>query len=140
MIVDPGEPGELKGSLRAKDLVNKALLLRPVKEDTVPGQDGKPWHFVECDVVVLGMGGIEEHASGVRISWVRVIPQLADRIGQWVACRPKVQDDNSVALMAFDEGGKKKAADLLADAEKLFEVAAVERPADADDEFSSEPF
>lgn len=119
-FVDPGEPGELKGSLRAKDLINKPLIVRPVAEREETGQDGKPWHYVECDVVVLGVGGIEDHASGVRVSWVRVIPQLTDRLGAWVTGTPKVQQDNSVVLVPFGEKGREVARQVWPQVERLF--------------------
>jgi hypothetical protein len=128
LFVDPGEPGELKGSLRAKDLINKPLLIRPLSEQTVEGQDSKPWHFVECDIAVIGMGGIEDHASGVRISWVRVLPQLTQRMtekpGAWVGGIPKVQQDNSVVLTPFSDKGRETASNLMP------QVVAVFKPAE----------
>lgn len=127
LFVDPGDPGELKGSLRAKDLINKPLLIQPLSEDTVEGQDGKPWHFVECNVAVIGMGGVEDHASGVRISWVRVLPQLTQRMnekaGAWVAGIPKVQQDNSVILTPFSEKGRDTARQLMPQVMGLFKPA-----------------
>lgn len=132
LFVDPGEPGELKGSLRAKDLINKPLLLQPVAEERIEGQDGKPWHYVECHVVVIGMGGIEDHASGVRISWVRVLPQLTQRMrenpGMWVAGIPKVQQDNSVILQPFSDRGRETARGLMDQVTALFKPAATEVP------------
>lgn len=127
LFMDPGDPGELKGSLRAKDLINKPLLIQPLSEDTVEGQDGKPWHFVECNVAVIGMGGVEDHASGVRISWVRVLPQLTQRMnekpGAWVAGIPKVQQDNSVILTPFSEKGRETARQLMTQVMGLFKPA-----------------
>jgi hypothetical protein len=124
LFMDPGEPGELKGSLRAKDLINKPLLIQPLHEDTVAGQDEKPWHFVECNVAVIGMGGVEDHASGVRISWVRVLPQLTDRLSEkpnaWIAGIPKVQQDNSVILTPFSDKGKDTARQLMPQVIGLF--------------------
>jgi hypothetical protein len=123
-FMDPGEPGELKGSLRAKDLINKPLLIQPIHEDRVEGQDGKPWHFVECNIAVIGMGGVEDHASGVRISWVRVLPQLTGRMkehpGEWVGGIPKVQQDNSVILTPFSEKGRAAANEMMPKVRALF--------------------
>lgn len=144
LFVDPGDPGELKGSIRAKDLINKPLLIQPISEDRVEGQDGKPWHFVECNVAVIGMGGVEDHASGVRISWVRVLPQLTQRMaeapGAWVGGIPKVQQDNSVILTAFSEKGRAAANALMPQVQGLFPPAQADEltpPAFADGE---EPF
>lgn len=136
MFADPGEPGDLKGALKAKDLINKPCLFRVTGQGmwdpkpAVLNDDGSvkfkaqgPRPYFECDVVVLGMDGIEEHGSDVRISWQRVLPQLEGRVG-WVAARPKEQDDNSVILLAFNEQGKAKAAELLPEIDALFGAAA----------------
>lgn len=144
-FVDPGEPGELKGSLKAKDLINLPCLFRVTDEGMWPAKDaftdenGKkhraqpPSPYLECDVVVLGAGGIENHGSGVRISWARVVPSqisIANR-GQWVPARPKRDDDNSVYLMTFDAKGKQLAAALLPEVEELFVVGESAAVADA---------
>lgn len=136
-FVDPGEPGELKGSLRAGDLLNLPCLFRVTGEGEWPAKDAytddsgkqhraqaaKP--YVECDVVVLGAAGIEDYGAGVRVSWSRVVPaQLSmAKKGKWVPARPKQQDDRSIILMGFDEKGKARAAELLPDAEALFATA-----------------
>ena len=62
-------PGEEQTLLRAKDLKNVPLLLKPgqkYKKDD--GADGKPWVYVECEVATLDRQGIVEHADNVRIS------------------------------------------------------------------------
>lgn len=149
LFLEPGDPGELKGSIRAGDLLNLPCLFRVTGEgewDAKPAEyhdDGSikqkaqgPRPFVECDVVVLGAGGIEDYASGVRVSWTRVVPaQLSmEKVGRWVPARPKQQDDRSIILMGFDEKGKARAAELLPEAEALFasrDVAAVTEHLDA---------
>jgi hypothetical protein len=139
-FVEPGDPGDLKGSIRAGDLLNLPCLFRVTGEgewEAKPAElndDGSikqraqgPRPYVECDVVVLGAGGIEDHASGVRISWTRVVPaQLSmAKVGQWVPARPKQQDDRSIILLGFDDKGKARAAELLPEAEALFADAPV---------------
>ncbi len=131
---DVGEPGDVKSALRASDLINLPLLVRVTGEGEWPAKDAHtdeqgrqiraqgPTPYVECDVVVLGAGGIEDHGSGVRISWRRVVPaQLSmQKLGQWIPCRPKQMDDRSVVLMGFDEKGKARAAELMPEIELLF--------------------
>lgn len=98
-IVDPPPPPEGGGAMRAADLKNRVLLLRPTKHDTVEGKDGKPWEFVECDVWVLDRQGVVEEAQGVRFSWWKAIAQLSDNLGRYVACKPVEQEDRSVQLV-----------------------------------------
>jgi len=133
-FLDPGEPGDVKSSMRAGDLINLPLLVRVTGEGEWPAREAHvdeqgrqiraqgPTPYVECDVVVLGAGGIENHGTGVRISWRRVVPhQLSiDKQGEWVACRPKQQDDRSIVLMGFDEKGKRRAAELMGEIDALF--------------------
>lgn len=154
-FTDPGDPGEMKGSLRASDLVNLPCLFRVTGEGeweakpaelnddgTVKHRAQGPQPYVECDVVVLGASGIENHGSGVRISWRRVVPaQLSmAKLGQWVPARPKQQEDRSIILMAFDEKGKVRAAELLAEAEALFAAATAAAPAPEGEDYGEEPF
>lgn len=139
-FVEPGDPGELKGSIRAGDLLNLPCLFRVTGEGEWPAKDaftdetGKqhraqgPKPYVECDVAVLGASGIEDHSAGVRISWGRVVPaQLSmEKVGKWVPARPKQQEDRSIILMGFDDKGKARATELLPEVEALFSpVAAV---------------
>lgn len=136
-FVDPGEPGDL--SLRAKDLLNKPCLIRPNvvlhngkgKDD---GGNDTTYTFVSCDVWVLDRAGIVESGTGVQVSWKRAMPQLTDRIGKFVAATPRRQDDNSVILEAFTEGGKEVARAAIK--EILTETPSAQ-PAD---EFSDAPF
>jgi hypothetical protein len=140
-FVDPGEPGPAGGaSLRAKDLINRRLLIRPVKVGTDVGkEDGEPYKFVSCDVAVIDATGVEEHSSSVRFSWKRAIPQLESRMGQWVGATPKVQDDKSVLLMAFGERGKEIAATLMPEVAALFGSSTPEPSPPAYDD-GEEPF
>jgi hypothetical protein len=147
-FVDPGEPGELTGRLKAKDLINKPLIIRPleVRHDGEGKDDAgnpKAYTYVKCDVWVLDRAGVVEKGEGVRFSWVRVLPQLEDRVGQFVAGTPVVQDDNSRVLQPFTEGGKEIARKVIAEikAETAAEIRAEgEPPPIDDDEFSSDPF
>lgn len=119
-FVDPGEPGELSGRLKAKDLLNKPLIIRPRElrhDGKGTDDDGNPkaYDYVDCDVWVLDRAGIVEHDTGVRFSWVRVMPQLTDRIGQFVAGTPVVEPDNSRVLKPFTENGKEIARKVMSE-------------------------
>lgn len=139
-FIDPGDPGELKGNIRAGDLLNLPCLFRVTGEGEWPAKEaftdetGKqhraqpPSPYVECDVAILGADGIEDYGSGVRISWARVVPaQLSmEKVGKWVPARAKKDPkDNSVSLWAFDVKGKARAAELLPEVEALFAGAQV---------------
>ena len=121
-FVDPGEPGDAAaGGLRAKDLVNRPLLIRPYAKGTDVGkEDGREYAFVLADVAVLGAAGVEEHSTGVRFSWKRAIPQLEARMGEWVGATPKAQEDKSVILVAFGDRGREAAARALPVVTRLF--------------------
>lgn len=112
-IQDPPPPPEGAASLRAADLKNRVLILRPERHDTVEGKDGKPWEFVECDVWVLDRAGIVEHASGVRFSWWKAVAQLKNSIGALVACKPVEREDRSVELEPLT-GEARKVAERVA--------------------------
>jgi hypothetical protein len=89
-------PAESSG-LRAKDLKNRSLLVRPGEYHEEDGRDGKPWKYFQAEVYVLDRSGIVEHGDGVRISWARTLNQLGDAAGEWIAVRP-VEDGNAVIL------------------------------------------
>lgn len=118
-FVDPGEPGELKTGLRAKNLVNQPLIIRPNAILEAMGKDDagndKPYTYVDCDVWVLDRQGVIDHDTGVQFSWVRVMPQLSDRLGQYVAGKPIRGSDNSITLQPFTEDGKKIARSVIAE-------------------------
>jgi hypothetical protein len=90
-------PAPESSQLRAKDLKNLPLLVRPGEYREEEGRDGKPWNFVECEVIVLDRSGIVQRADELRFSWARAIPQLREFTGEWVACRP-VEEDQAVVL------------------------------------------
>lgn len=99
MIVDPPPAPEGSPLMRAADLKNRPVVLRPTRYDSVEGKDGKPWTFVECDVWVLDRAGVVEHAAGVRFSWWKAVEQLRETLGDLVACKPVEQEDRSVELL-----------------------------------------
>lgn len=134
-FLEPGDPAEPSSmQLRAADLINLPCLVRVTGEGMWPAKAAHTdeqgvthraqpeMPYVECDVVVLGASGIENHASGVRISWRRVVPAQLNmsKVGRWVPCRPKQQEDRSIILLGFDERGKARARELLPEAEALF--------------------
>lgn len=115
-LIDPPEPEESsEPTLRAKTLKNRPLIVRPVDHKTEAGQDGKPWEFVECDVWVLDRSGVEQFASGVRVSWWKARNQIKGAIGAYIACRPEEMDDNSVVLRPLRGEARKVAEQVIAD-------------------------
>lgn len=96
-ISDPVPAPEYTG-LRGKDLKNRPVILRPEAYAEDIGQDGKPWKYVTCDVWVLDRAGVEQQATGVRISWTYAVGQLKQQMGQLVACRPVEGESNAVEL------------------------------------------
>lgn len=135
-----GEPGEPKADyIKAKDLLNLPCLIRVTAEGEYPAApeelnaDGsvkekakRAQPYLECDVAILGAGGVENHDSGVRIAWTRVVGHqisIANK-GVWFCARPKEVDNNAVILTTFDEKGKAAAAALLPEVEALFAAAA----------------
>ncbi len=94
--VEEGAGGDY---IKAKDLKNRVVVLRPNGLNTEPGKDGKPWTYIEADVWVLETHGVVETGTNVRFSWWRAVSQLKSCIGELVACKPTELDDNSVELM-----------------------------------------
>lgn len=131
-IQDPPPAPEGGHNLRAADLKNRVLLLRPTQHDTVEGKDGKPWEFVACDVWVLDRAGIVEQGDGVRFSWWKAVAQLKDSIGRFVACKPVEQEDRSVELVPLT--GEARSV-----AERVAKEVNGEHPL-SNDEFSDAPF
>lgn len=97
----PPEPGET--GLRAKDLKNRIVVLRATGTgiDTERLDDaGRPWEWTTCDAWVIDRSGVEQHVSGLRVSWWRVREQLNAAGGNYVAGRVVQGSDNSVTLEA----------------------------------------
>ena len=134
-LMDPPEPGDEEPRLKAKNLKNRPLLIRPTDHRTETGQDGKPWEYVECDVWVLDRSGVEEEATGVRFSWWRARNQIKNAMGRFIACRPVEQDDNSVILVPLKDEARKVAGQVMAD----LQTAPAPSPTKADEE-GTEPF
>jgi hypothetical protein len=109
-VTDPGPAGP--EPLRAKEIKNHSVILKPIKRGEAEGKDGTPWSFAECDVWLLDRSGVARHESGVRISWKRVLPQLEDRYGQYVLCRPKELDGGGVVLVGL-EGEAREVAERV---------------------------
>ena len=128
----PPEPSQGDGDyIKAKDLKNLPIILRPVAVKELPGnEEGKTWKFVECDVWILGAGGVEEQGTGLRISWWRAYEQIKNAIGRFIPCRPVEQDDRSVILVPLK-------GDTRAAAEKV--VAGLDSVT-VEDEAGEEPF
>lgn len=141
-LSDPEPAPESRERLNAKDLKNQVLIVRPTKHDTVPGTkpndrgEIKPWEFVEADVWVLDRQGVTASETEVRFSWWKAVAQLKDQIGQYVACKPVEQADNSVELVALTGEAREVAVSVVADLEAEKSPAA--EP--VDEEFSGEPF
>ena len=128
----PPEPSQGDGEyIKAKDLKNLPIILRPVAVKELPGnEEGKTWKVVECDVWILGAGGVDESGTGLRISWWRAYEQIKNAIGRFIPCRPVEQDDRSVILVPLKDQARKVAEQVVADVES----GAVE------DEAGTEPF
>lgn len=129
----PPEPGE-GNRLRARDLKNTPLILKPVREGNEPGKDNKPWVYIECEVWTLDRQGVVAHETGIRFSWWRAVEQLKSQIGQYVACRPVEQDDNSIILTPLSGAAREVAEAALAT------LAAPQVDGQDVSEFSEEPF
>jgi hypothetical protein len=110
-VPPPAEPSK---SPRAKDLKNQAMLVKPgQKYVTEDGADGKPWTYVECEVATLDRQGVVERYEDVRISWKRVLPQLEERKGQWLAV--KAIDTGEGIILAGLEGQELAIAERVVD-------------------------
>lgn len=127
-IEDPGEPGEPTTYLKAKDLPGFACIFIPrttgewpakeeIKDDAgvVTQKKQGPQPYVECTVHTFDRAGLLESSEGVKVSWVRVYPQLEDKTNRYVAARPEKQDDNSIILTPLDEEHKAVARKIVED-------------------------
>lgn len=128
MLMDPPPaPEQSENLVRAADLKNRVLLLRPTGLGEWPAKDdGKgPQTYVECDVWLLDRQGVESEATGVRFSWWRAVSQLKSCMGQLVACRPIERDDRSVELVPLPENARKVAERVAQEIEQGVDVPAV---------------
>lgn len=147
-FVDPGEPGEIGSQhLKAKDLLNKPLIIRPRElrhDGKGTDNDGNPesYTYVSCDVWVLDRAGVVESDKNVQFSWKRVVPQLTDRLGQFVAGTPIVEDNNSRVLQPFTDKGKEIARKVIAEIKAEAAAAALggEEVPPEDDDLNGDPF
>jgi hypothetical protein len=122
--VGPGEPGP--EPMRAKEIKNSPCILKPIKIDTEEeGKDGA-WDYVLCAAWELDRSGVVRHEPELRISWKRARPQLEDRIGKYVMCKPKELDSGGVILVDLD-------GEQLAVAERVVDELTSGAPAGGDD-------
>ena len=146
---DPLPPAESSG-LRGDDLLNKICVFYPREMGEyapTPAQDGKEamkgGPYVVCEVWVIGLGGVEEHDSAVRISWWRSVPGLKARIGSFIQGQVKVNEDRSRTIMPLTEQAKAAIGvvrdQILAERDAT-DAALGESPAGDLAEHSSEPF
>lgn len=112
-LTDPPPVPEGGNQLKAKDLKNKVIIIKPTEHDTVPGKDDKPWEFVAGDVWVLDRAGVTETGQGVRFSWWKAVAQLKGLLGEFVACKPTEMDDNSVELVPLAGEARDVAAKIV---------------------------
>jgi len=142
MIIDPPPAPETSETLvRAADLKNRVLLLRPTGTGEWPARDdGKaPQAYVECDVWLLDRQGVESSATGVRFSWWRAVSQLQGAMGRYVACRPTERDDRSVELLPLS-GTARDVAEKVADELSRNDTEPSATPSQAGYATGEEPF
>ena len=127
-LQDPGAVPEGGSSMKAKDLKNQVLLLKPTGTGEWPAKDAEydaegnvvneaknAQPFVVCNVWVLDRSGVVDTGQDVRFSWWKAVEQLKDKVGQFVGCKPVEQDDRSVALVALEGAARDVAAQAIAD-------------------------
>ena len=129
-LMDPGEPGDASAYLKAKDLVGHPCIFVPREVGEWPARDEErdeqgnvtqkaqgPQKYVECDVHKLDRAGVVESGTGVKVGWYRVLPQIEDKIGHFVAAMP-VQDTatgngKSIILTRLSDDMKKVARGVV---------------------------
>lgn len=119
-VVDPPTPPEAgEAGLRAKNLKNLPVIFRPIAMGVAPKKDkpGEEYEFVNCDVWVFDQSGIIDKGERVQVSWWRAREQLRELLGEFVACRPTEQDDNSVTLAVLSSRAREVAAKLVEELE-----------------------
>jgi hypothetical protein len=134
---DAPEPGAGGNFVKARDLVNQPVILLPLRletDESKVNKDGSPWEFVTCHYWTLDRSGVVADGEA-RVSWWRAKAQLRECIGQYVACRPTQQDDNSITLERLSGAAREVAAKAVASLS-----APVEDDSQWDEEPGSEPF
>jgi len=145
-FIDPppsAEPGE--GNLRGDDLINKVCVFLPRAVGQWPAKPAegdqkamKASDYVECEVWVIGVGGIETHGDSVRLAWWRSVPGLRDNIGRFIEGKVRVNEDRSRTIERLSDADK-KAVRALKD-EILAQSAATTATLEVTPEHSDEPF
>lgn len=139
----PPEPSE-GGGLRAKDLKNRVVVLRPTTTGSQVVQDkqtkeDRNWEFVVCQCWVIdGSDEPEVYEPELRIGWWRVKAQLEGEMGNYVVGRVVQQDDNSIILAPLDE--RRMAAVEKVKPQIEAQAASVTKAEDKADGFDEEPF
>lgn len=110
-FVDPGDPPEGGGLMKAKDLINKVCLFRPTGlGEWPPKEDKKAQPYVECDVWVLDRAGIVEEGQGVRVGWWKAVDQLRDQMGSFVGAKPEQEEGSNAIYLRRLEGAARDVA------------------------------
>jgi hypothetical protein len=107
------EPGSGTG-VKPRELVNHSVVLLPMRIRTA--HDKKKDEFfdvVDCHFWLLESTGVAEEGE-TGISWWRAREQLRDQMGQYIACKPKQQDDNSITLERLTGPAREVAAKVIA--------------------------
>lgn len=133
-LTDPPDAPEA-GSLRIKprELVNLPIILLPLKVRIAhdPKKD-EDFEVVDCHFWRLESSGVvQEGETG--ISWWKAREQLRNQIGQYIACRPRQGDDNSISLIKLEGAPRDVAAKVIAD------LSLPDRPPAPSDDYSEEP-
>jgi hypothetical protein len=95
------------------------------------------FEVVDCHFWRLESTGIAEEGK-TGISWWAAREQLRDQIGQYIACRPKQRDDNSIVLRPLEGPAREVAAKVIASLS--LPVASAEPVSDDFEEQLEEPF
>ncbi len=158
-LLDPPEPPEGGGLMKATDLVNRSCIFRPTGMGEWPAkpatEDQKaqgPQPYVNCDVWVLDRAGVIESSSDVRVSWWKAVEQLRVSMGQFTGAKPKKEEGtNAIWLSPLSVEAREVAARVVGeieasesaptpppDDERPFEPSAAQDT--YDDDPDSDPF
>lgn len=119
--------------MRAKDLVNKVCVFRPLSLGEWPAKAAtetekamKAQPYVECDVWVLDRQGITEEGTGVRVGWWKAVEQLkACGLGSFVPAKPRTEEgSNAIYLAPLTPEARQVATQV---------IAALEAPPNSDE-------